>query len=381
MKVLNNRYSIVKRYISLINGEWHGVFPSIISTSLFLFSCVYRVALELRAFLYRLGLIKRTTFPVPVISVGNITMGGTGKTPVVEYIAIYLRNRGKRVAILSRGYRSKTVPNITDNIHNPKGHRLYNDESLMLHENLVDIPNILGKDRVASGQRALIEYKTDCLILDDGFQHLRLNRSLDIVVINSLNPFGQGRIIPNGSLREPLKGLKRADLFIISHCNLCPPEELKALKNRLVQMHCAAHIVETTHHPIHLENLMDSALLPVEWLSGRRIYAFCGIGSPESFSRSLLRLGTYLVKLIPFPDHHFYQEDELDAIIKEATYLKADAIVTTQKDKAKILEAITTRIFETCDAPIFSMKVVIRLVKGKEYLEELIDKALSKALN
>lgn len=367
--------------MSLINGEWHGIFPSIISTVLSLFSCVYRTALALRAFLYSLGLIKRTTFPVPVISVGNVTMGGTGKTPVVEYIAIYLRNKGKRVVILSRGYRLKTTPKIKDNIHNPKGKRPYNDESLMLHENLVDIPNILGKDRVASGQRALIEYKADCLILDDGFQHLRLNRSLDIVVINSLNPFGQGRIIPNGSLREPLKGLKRADLFIISHCNLCPPDGLEALKNRLVQMHCATHIVETIHHPIHLENLRDFSILPIEWLSGRRIYAFCGIGNPESFSRCLAHSGAYLVKLNSFRDHHFYQEDELRTIIKEAGYLRADAIVTTQKDKTKILEAITTENIEPYKIPIFAMKVVIKIVKGKEDLEELIDKALIKNLN
>ncbi|MCP4298897.1 MAG: tetraacyldisaccharide 4'-kinase, partial [Proteobacteria bacterium] len=160
--------------------------------------------------LYRNAIVKSTRLPVKVISVGNITTGGTGKTPLVEFTVKYLGEIDRKVAILSRGYGGENP--------SQEGDEMVNDECLALIENLQDVPVLAGRDRVKNGERAISDFGVDCVVLDDGFQHLKLKRDLDVVVIDALNPFGGENLIPRGSLREPLQNLERADVFIISHC-------------------------------------------------------------------------------------------------------------------------------------------------------------------
>ncbi|MGR3319177.1 MAG: tetraacyldisaccharide 4'-kinase [Candidatus Anammoxibacter sp.] len=363
------RVSFKNHYLSIINGQWKGIIPYIIKSLLFLVSYLYRGILALRWLVYQKGFIKKTTLPVPVISVGNITLGGTGKTPFVEYIAVYIKKKGRKVAILSRGYGArKTKGKDTLNV--------YNDEDLMLRENLVDIPNFVNKNRVLSGKKAIKEHHADCLLLDDGFQHLRLNRSLDIVIINSLNPFGYERVFPHGFLRESLQNLKRADLFVITHSNLCEKNELKRLHSRLNGIHSRIPIIETTHQPVNIENINEGTVLPVERLKGKDIYAFCAIGNPESFSRCLVNQGARIIKFNSFLDHYFYTKNELEEIIKDAEHAGVEAIVITQKDKVKVLEVLTKEDLNTYSIPFYVFKIKINIVNGAGILEKLIDNAL-----
>ena len=202
-----------------------GFISAIIKSTLSIFTYPYLAVLNTRNILYKNGIIKSIRLPVKIISIGNITTGGTGKTPLVEFTAKYLNEMGKKVAILSRGYGgNNSSQESNDNV---------NDECLTLRENLQDVPVLAGKDRVKNGERAIRDYAADCLILDDGFQHLKLKRDLDIVVIDSLNPFGGENLIPRGSLREPLRNLGRADLFVISHCNQSNEQTIKSIYTKL----------------------------------------------------------------------------------------------------------------------------------------------------
>lgn len=252
----------------------------------------------------------------------------------------------------------------------------YNDESLMLRENLADIPNIINSDRAVGGREAITKHNVDCLILDDGFQHLRLNRSLNIVVINALNPFGRENVIPRGFLREPLWNLQRADLFIITHTNLCSRKELEKIHDRLYLIKNNIPVVESIHSHSHIENLAHSSVLPVEWLKGKKVYAFCALGSPESFFQSLLYHGAGIIKSKIFTDHHFYSDKELKDIILDAKQLGSDAIITTHKDKVKVCDALTENDLQTCGIAFNVLKINIKITKNKDCFEKLIDNVL-----
>jgi tetraacyldisaccharide 4'-kinase len=356
-------------YLSIISGRQRGFFATLIRLSLSAFTYPYLAVLNTRNILYRYGIVKSKGFPVKVISVGNITMGGTGKTPLVEFSAKYLQKKGRKVAILSRGYGDKKYSLINGN---PTTKEFVNDEYLILRENLKGVPTLLGRDRVQNGKKAISDYDVDCLILDDGFQHLRIKRDLDIVVIDSLNPFAEEFLIPRGALREPLKNLSRADLFVLSHCNLNDEHTLKPIYAKLQHINADIPVCESIHKPVHIENIKDNSLLEPEWLKGKKVYALCAIGNPESFESTLNELGTDIIRLRVFHDHHSYTQKELDSIITEAKSLGADAIVVTQKDVVKI------RNKNINDAMILSLRVEMEITKGMEYYEEAMDRAITK---
>lgn len=374
-----------KYFVSIIRSE-HSI-GVIIRASLFIPSGFYWLILKCREFLYRRGILKKVKAPVPVISIGNITMGGTGKTPMVEFVAKYLSEKGKKVAILSRGYASRVMSQesgVKGKDSGLKTHdsRLTNDEYLVLSENLPDIPNLLGKNRVKSARTAIGEYGAECLILDDGFQHWGLERNLDIVVIDALNPFDLERLIPQGALREPLQNLRRAHIFVLSHCDQCLQSSLDLIKRRLKQVNDNAPIVETVHYPVQLCSLNQPAsggetLLSTEWLNGKRIYAFCALGNPESFRLTLNGLGARVSKFTCFPDHHFYKQGELDVIIREAESLGAEAIITTQKDGVKI-KSLNPPLPPFSKGgmvgiiPLLVLKIEVRVVSGKDALESAL---------
>jgi tetraacyldisaccharide 4'-kinase len=349
-------------FISIVRSN-HPV-GVMIRASLTIPALFYWLVLKCREFLYKWGILKKANVPVPVISIGNITMGGTGKTPMVEFVAKYLSEKGKKVAILSRGYGGKQASR--------QAGKLVNDEHLVLSENLPDIPNLLGKNRAKSAQTAIEGHGAECLILDDGFQHWKLERNLDIVVIDALNPFGLERLIPQGTLREPLRNLRRARIFVLSHCDQCPQDSLDLIRQRLKQINDNAPIVETAHYPSLIETLNSHESFGVSWLNGKNVYAFCGLGNPESFKLTLKGLGARVSRFDCFLDHHFYKQDELNRIIKEAEGLGAEAIITTQKDgvKIKCLNMIRSK-----EIPLLVLKIEMRILKGKDALCGMLNAA------
>lgn len=350
-------------YLSILYGQQRGFIAALIKSTLSAFTYPYSAVLNTRNFLYKNGVLKSTRLPVKVISIGNITTGGTGKTPLVESMARCLLEKNKKVAILSRGYGSNNpLQKNSDNV---------NDECLILKENLQDVPVLAGKDRVSNGEKAIREFGVDCLILDDGFQHFRIKRDLDIVVIDSLNPFGAENLIPRGSLREPLKNLGRADLFIISHSDQSKEQTIKSIYTKLNNVNNDAPVCESIHRPVHIENITDGSILEPEWLKGKRIYGLSAIGNPESFTYTLKELGANLIKHKKFHDHHNYNREEIGDIVSEAKALGADAIVVTQKDIVKI------RNMDIKDFNILSLKIEMQITKGIKMYEEAIDRVLS----
>ena len=350
-------------YLSILYGQQRGFIAALIKSTLSAFTYPYSVVLNTRDFLYKNSVFKSTRLPVKVISIGNITTGGTGKTPLVEFIARYLLEKNKKVAILSRGYGGNNpLQKNNDNV---------NDECLILKENLREVPVLAGKNRVKNGERAIRDYDVDCLVLDDGFQHLKLKRDLDIVVIDSLNPFGGENLIPRGSLREPLKNFGRADLFIISHCNQSKKQIIKSIYTKLNYVNNDAPVCESIHRPVHIESMTDGSILGPEWLMGKRIYGLSAIGNPESFTYTLKGLGADLIKHRKFHDHHNYNREEMGYIVSEARSLDADAIVVTQKDIVKI------RKMDIKDFNILSLKIEMQITKGIKLYKKAIDRVLT----
>ncbi len=350
-------------YLSILSSQQKGLVATLIKSTLSTLTYPYSVVLKTRNVLYKNGFIKSTKLPVKVFSIGNITTGGTGKTPLVEIMAKTLHQSGRKVAILSRGYGSNNL--------SQKNNDIVNDECLVLRENLQDVQIFAGKDRVKNGEKVIRNYGIDCIILDDGFQHFKLRRDLDVVVIDSLNPFGGEYLVPRGSLREPLKNLRRADIFIISHCDQSSENAIKSICMRLKQLNADAPVCESIHRPVHVEDLTGSSILELEWLKGKRIYGLSAIGNPESFAFTLKELGADLIKHRIYYDHHVYTMEEIDGVVSEANSLGADAIVVTQKDIVKIKK------MNIKGANILSLKIELEITKGIELYNEAIDRVLN----
>lgn len=293
---------------------------------------------------------------VPVISVGNLTAGGTGKTPCVEAIARFYRGLDRRVAILSRGYGTTAGAN---------------DEALVLEQNLPDVPHLQGADRAVLARTAVEELESEVLVLDDGFQHRRLKRDLDVVLIDATNPWGHGYVLPRGLLREPVSGLRRAQVVMLTRCDLVTAETLSAIRQRVQATAASALVVETTHEPAAWQNATGIEQ-PVETMRGRSVAAFCGIGNPEGFRRTLEQLGVGIVAWRTFPDHHAYSRDDIEDLRRWAREQPAEAtVVTTQKDLVKInLDRIGER-------ELWALKIRLRFVSGQEAFEAKLAEVLA----
>lgn len=294
----------------------------------------FRVAVALRALAYRLGIARVRQVPARVVSVGNLTAGGTGKTPLVEWLALWIAARGEPVAIVARGYGAARAGEP-------------NDETLLLRANLPLVPQVLDPDRVRGGRAAIERYGARVLVLDDAFQHRRIARDLDIVVVDALDPFGRGRLLPRGFLREPIGALARADAVVITRADLVPEARLAAIRARVRAVRPDLLVAEAVEEPLALVpagagqdagagGAAGAAPLPVEWLAGRSIFAFCGIGNPAAFYERLGRLGARLLAQGTFRDHHRYAPADLAHIADAARRVGAEAIVCTQKDAVKL---------------------------------------------
>jgi tetraacyldisaccharide 4'-kinase len=291
---------------------------------------------------------------VPVVSVGNITLGGTGKTPLVEWVARWYRQRGVRVAILSRGY------------GNTAG---LNDEGRVLEENLPDVPHLQDPDRVALASVATHELDCELIILDDGFQHRRLARDVDVVLLDALEPFGLGHLFPRGLLREPIRSLGRADLVTLSRADLVTAADRMSIRAEAERRAGPLRWVEARHAPLDLIDSEGNAS-SVDQLAGQFVAAFCGIGNPDGFRRTLLPLCRGLLDLRIFPDHHAYSAEDVGSLERWARELDANLVLTTQKDLVKLRAGLLG------PAPLRALRIGLEVTAGGDIMDDVLARLL-----
>lgn len=352
--------------------------------ALFALSKLFQVAVKTRRFLYNVRILRDTTLGVQVIAIGNLTVGGTGKTPVVEKFARELRDQGRTVAILSRGYRSKPPPLakrlidrfffrqdrtpprvVSDGKSLLLDSETAGDEPYMLASNLKDVIVLVDKDRVKSGRYAIEKFGCDTLLLDDGFQYWKLRgRRMDVVLIDYQQPFGNEQLLPRGTLREPPSHLARASTVFITKSD----GKTAALRQRIAQFNPSAGIIECVHHPLYLEDVFTGEQHGLERLQNRPIASLSGIAQPESFEQSLIKLGGELVYSKRFADHHRFSQQEVLNVINRSKKRQAQAIITTQKDAVRFPK------IDRRDLPIYFMRVEIKILSGAKDFHDCVQK-------
>jgi tetraacyldisaccharide 4'-kinase len=366
----------------VIFEERRGKRAAILRGLLFGSSKLYHVGVTIHRWLINVRILRDTTLGVQVIAIGNLTWGGTGKTPVVEKFARELRDQGRNVAILSRGYRSKprpfrewlagkilfredaTPPRIvSDGKSLLLDSEMAGDEPFMLASNLKDVVVLVDKDRVKSGRYAIEKFGCDTLLLDDGFQRWELRgRRHDVVLIDRQQPFGNEFLQPRGSLREPLSHLARANTIFITKSD-GNSEELRA---RIAQFNPTAPIIECVHHPLYLEDVFTGERSELSFLKGLKLASLSGIAQPESFEQSLVGLGAELVYSKRFADHHRFSQQEVLNVINRSKKRQAAVIITTQKDAVRFPK------LDRRDLPIYFMRVEIKIVSGANDFEDCV---------
>ena len=355
-------------------------------TRAFLFgsSKVYQVVVTIHRWLINARILRDKTLGVQVIAVGNLTWGGTGKTPVVEKFARELRDAGRNVAILSRGYRSKPAPLhrqflnkillredqtppriVSDGKSLLLDSETAGDEPYMLASNLKDVVVLVDKDRVKSGRYAIEKFGCDTLLLDDGFQYWHLRgRRHDVVLIDRQQPFGNERLLPRGTLREPPSHLARANTIFITKSD----GDTAALRARIAKHNPTAGIIECIHHPLYFEDVFTGERHGLEFLQGRKIASLSGIAQPESFEESLVKLGAELVYSKRFADHHRFSQQEVLNVINRSKKRQAGIIITTQKDAVRFPK------IDRRDLPVCFVRVEIKILSGAADFEDCVRK-------
>jgi tetraacyldisaccharide 4'-kinase len=317
-------------------------------------AALYGVAVALRNAAFDRGWLRSHRARVPVISAGNLTLGGTGKTPMVEWLARWFRRRGVKVVILSRGYGEIEESS---------------DEGKVLEENLPDVPHLEGPDRAALANIAELELDTELIVLDDGFQHRWLARDVDLVLLDALEPFGLSHLFPRGLLREPAEALKRATLVVLSRADLVSPSQRAAIRAEAERRAGPLLWVEARHRPRDLLG-GDGCASSFEHLAGQRVAAFCGIGNPEGFRRTLLPLCGTLLEFRVFPDHHGYSAADVASLERWAAGLFADLVLTTQKDLVKL------RASTLGSVPLYALRIGLEVMEGSDILDDVLARLL-----
>lgn len=304
-----------------------------LSAPLYLASLLYSRAVKARLTLYSRSLLPTKELPCKVISVGNITVGGSGKTPMTIFIADYLKKRGCRTVVVSRGYGNTLkggIGVVSDGTKILLTPRRGGDEPYLMAVRLKGVPVVVGADRYSAGLAAIRRFKPHCIILDDGFQHIRLKRDLNILLIDSSRGFGNGYLLPRGILREPIDGVRRADMVMVKGATEQIDEECLAPVRGLPTL-------SFRYRPSGLLSL-NGGRSDISLLAGKRVIAVAAIANPASFVRTLEECGAEVISTLFYPDHHWYSREEVGQIRGEATRLKdrADMIVTTEKDMVKL---------------------------------------------
>jgi tetraacyldisaccharide 4'-kinase len=347
-------------------------------------SHLYTSIVRSRLLLYEHGIFRHHTLGCQVISVGNLTVGGTGKTPVVEVFARELQREGRKVAILSRGYK-KVEPGFFEKLTDrmllrersrpPRvvsdGSRLLldsamsGDEPYMLASNLHDVSVLVDKDRVKSGRYAINKLGCDTLILDDGFQYLALKHRVEIVLVDSTNPFGNEYTLPRGVLREPIRNIRRANFIFITKSD---GSGVPTLKARLRELNPTAEIIECRHCARYVQNVFSAERKELDFLKGLKVVALSGIAAPAGFESEIERRGATLLDRHNFADHHRYSQQEIIDIINKSKQLGAEAIITTEKDAVRFPE------LHRWDVPTYFLRVDIEILSGEEDFRHCISR-------
>ena len=370
----------MKDYLyAIITGRTTGVIPTLLIGLLTLLSYIYAVVLKTRGWLYDCGLLKQKKLPCGVISVGNIVAGGTGKTPVVIWIAKYLQSEGVQVGVLLRGYRRESHHSITIV---SDGKRILTpvtesgDEAGLIASKLPGVPVVVGSDRYAAGLEVLQlwGHTNGVLILDDGFQRRQLVRDLDILTIDSTQPFGTGKLLPVGTLREPKTALSRTDVLLLTRTDLAA-ESINF--ERFLQ---GKQIFESCHQPTRLYQLSTGEECALDLLEGQRILAVCGIGNPEAFVGTLRQFEPKAVELLTFPDHHRYSLADFNDISRMAREVDADIVVITEKDSQKLAAfAVQTEFSPPESVALFVLAVELEIRTNAEALKKRLKQVVAES--
>ena len=333
---------------AVVNGERRGFKAGCLRGLFALAEMPYAAAVRWRNRRYDSGRAAIRRDAVPVVSVGNLTLGGTGKTPMVEWLARWFSRQGIQVGLVSRGYGAKPG--------------FKNDEALELEQKLPGIPHVQNRDRVAATRELLAKSSCQVILLDDGFQHRRLHRDLDIVLLDALEPFGFEHVFPRGTLREPLSGLARAHSVVLSRADMVSADQRQQIRERVATIAPHACWVEATHAPQRLINIVGNAA-GLESLHGKRLAAFCGLGNPAGFQHTLQSCGYDVAGLKEFPDHHNYTREDVESIAALAKQLNTDALLCTHKDLVKLA------VDQIGGKPLWALAIELQILQGQAELE------------
>jgi tetraacyldisaccharide 4'-kinase len=371
-------------FLEVVFEERHDFKARLTRVILFGGSKVFQVAVKLRLWLYNVRILRDKTLGVQVIAIGNLTVGGTGKTPVVEKFARELRDAGRNVAILSRGYRSRPAPLhhqflnkilfrqdqtpprvVSDGRSLLLDSETAGDEPYMLASNLKDVIVLVDKDRVKSGRYAIEKFGCDTLVLDDGFQYWHLRgRRHDVVLIDRQQPFGNEHLLPRGTLREPPSHLARAHTIFITKSDGNTAE----LRERINRLNSTAAIIECVHQPLYFEDVFSGERQGLDFLTNKKVASLSGIAQPEGFEQSLVKLGGELAYSKRFADHHRFTQQEILNTINRSKKRGADVIITTQKDAVRFPK------IDRRDLPFYFMRVEIKIVSGANDFQDCVRK-------
>ncbi|HEY5550420.1 MAG TPA: tetraacyldisaccharide 4'-kinase [Opitutaceae bacterium] len=369
--------------VDVISGRRDDRSAAAYSVFLLTVSWLFNGIVQLRLWLYRNRILKDQPLGCLVVVVGNLTVGGTGKTPIVEKFARALADRGRNVAILSRGYMSRSTPPwtrfwrwmssgqepppkvVSDGTTVLLDSEEAGDEPYMLARNLPGVVVLVDKNRVKAGTYAIKKFGCDTLVLDDGFQYLPLKGRLNLLLVDKSNPFGNGRMLPRGLLREPVKHLTRASYVFLTKSDGTRDRELEELIER---HNPGVDVIECAHKPQYLQRIGGPGRYGFEFLNGKRVGAFSGIATPESFEGFVRKGGANLVYVKRFLDHYRFTPEDLQLVFKQAVEAKLEFLVTTEKDSVRLPSDLAPPL------PIYYLRLEIEILRGATDFQEAVER-------
>jgi tetraacyldisaccharide 4'-kinase len=368
-----SRPTLEQRWIEIISGRDRAPRAALARGGLTILAGLYGAIVRAYRGLYDVGLLRQVRLPCRVVSVGNMTVGGTGKSTTVRWVVNTLRDTGARAAVLSYGYRAGSQERVTivsdgESILVPVTQS--GDEARMLAEALPGVPVLIGKQRRWSGALAADRFHAEACVLDDAFQYWRLAKDLEIVLIDATCPFGYNHLLPRGLLREPLSQIRRADVIMVTNEHRVSVETRDQLYASLARLSPRALLVAGRHRPARLRELATARELGLEELSGRHVRALSSLGNPEGFEETLRDLGAAAVSPARYPDHHLFTREEFEA--EAARAAGGDALVTTEKDAVKLDARWHSPV------PVLALAVEMEITRGRGELEQRLHRLMNR---
>ena len=374
-------------FIDLVHDkEVRGLWRRLIMAVFYVFSLIYGQLVNLKLSMYHIGWFKKERLTCFVISLGNVTVGGTGKTPTAQHLAREIRDMGYRVAILNRGYRAKwrgAVGIVSDGHALKMDAETAGDEAFMLAKHLPNVPVLIGPERAVTGRYAIEHFGAQVAILDDGYQHWQLERDMDILLVDAVNVFGNGYLLPRGTLREPLSHIDRADVCLMTKVDQAAPGAIEYIWETFRSYNQDGLILESIHQPRQFVRLADwyediaAGGVPVTELKGKKVLAVSAIGNPASFEQTLADLGIEIVESMRYPDHHDYGEKDMAEVLYRAETLGVEAIIITEKDAVKVPGDVVRAKWRI---PMYVISVEVTFQKGQEAFFSTLKDALAEKL-